>query len=82
MFYYMFSSTASVMMPWLAGVAPVGLSARAIVTSVLCFGLLCSAPAVANRLRFWVGFRRPNRRLRQRIAALQAEVERLQGAAK
>ena len=82
LFYYLFSAAASVGVPWMAGIAPVGLSLRAIVTSGLCFALLCGVPAAANRVRFWVGFRRPNRQLRQRIAELQVEVERLQGPAK
>jgi hypothetical protein len=79
MFYYLFSGAASVLVPWMAGIAPVGLSLRAMVTTAACLGLLCYVPAVANRIRFWLGFRRPNRQLRRRIAVLQAEMERLQG---
>ena len=79
MFYYLFSGAASVLVPWMAGIATVGLSLRAMVTTALCLGLFCYVPVLANRVRFWLGFRRPNRQLRRRIAMLQAEVERLQG---
>lgn len=82
MFYYLFAAIASVLVCWLAGVSLTGLSLRGIATSGMCFGVLCAVPAMANRFCFWVGFRRPNRRLRRQIAVLQAEVERLQGNAK
>ena len=78
-FYYLYAAVASVLAPWLIEVAPVGWSLTGIVTTGLCFGLLCYAPMAANDLRFWVGFSLPNRRLRRRIALLQAEMERLKG---
>jgi hypothetical protein len=81
-FYYLFAALASAMLPWLAGVAPVGLSSRGMVATGLCFALLCFAPALANQLRFWVGFSLPNRRFRRRIALVQAEMRRLRGAPK
>ena len=81
-FYYLFAAVAGALVAWLAEVSSAGLSLRGVVIAGLCFGPLCVAPTAADGFRFWVGFRRPNRRLRRRIAVLQAEVERLQGSAK
>jgi hypothetical protein len=81
-FYYLFAALASVLISWLTGTPPVDWSVRLILTAGLCFALLCLAPPLANRLRFWVRFSWPNWRLQRKIAVLKSEVERLLGGPK
>ena len=75
-FYYLYVPLGTLLVYFLTGPPWWGL--RNLVTTGLCFGLLCYLPGIVNYLRFWVFFRWPNRRLRRKIALLQAEMERLE----
>jgi len=75
-FYYLFSATASLLVSLLLVAS--SLSLPGVVAGALCIGLLCSAPVVVNRIRFWWLYRRWNRRLQRRIASLDVEIKRLQ----
>ena len=78
-FYYLFVLALVVFLAW--STWPRGRSSfelLSIPASVLLFGLLCCASRAVNRLRYWVGFRRPNQRLDREMEPLRAEIRRLQ----
>ena len=77
LFYYLFSVVAGLTASSLT--SGQWLGPRSLTVMGLCLGLLCGAPAAVNQLRDWVRIRRPNRRLKRRIASLQAQIEWLQG---
>jgi hypothetical protein len=74
LFYYPYVPLGALLVYFLT--APPWLGLRTLVTTGLSFGLLCYLPVIANRLRFWVFFRWPNRTIEREIASLQAELDR------
>ena len=69
-FYYLYVPIGALLVYFLTG--PPWLGVGKLITTGLCFGLLCYLPLISNRLRFWVFFLWPNRRLHRRIASLEA----------
>ena len=75
-FYYLYVPLGTLLVYFLSG--PPWWAVRNLVAAGLCFGLLCYLPDIANRVRLWVFYRWPNRRLDRKIAVLRAELERLE----
>ena len=73
-FYYLYVPVGALLVYFLTGTEWWGLG-KLVVTG-LCFGLLWYLPILSNRLRFWVSFSWPNRRLHRKIASLEAELGR------
>jgi hypothetical protein len=73
-FYYLYAPVGALLVYFLTGTEWWGLG-KLVVTG-LCFGLLWYLPILSNRLRFWVSFSWPNRRLHRKIASLEAELGR------
>lgn len=73
-FYYLYVPLGTLLVYFLTG--PPWLGLGKLVITGLCFGLLCYLPVVYNRLRFWLFFLWPNKRLHRRIASLEAQLDR------
>jgi hypothetical protein len=72
-FYYLYVPVGTLLVYFLTGPPWWGLSK--LIATCICFGLLCYLPLIYNRLRFWLFFRWPNRRLHRRIASLEAQLD-------
>jgi len=73
-FYYLYVPVGTLLVYFLTGPPWWGLGK--LVTAAVCFVLLGYLPAIYNRLRFWLFFRWPNKRLHRRIAVLEAKQDR------
>jgi hypothetical protein len=73
-FYYLYAPVGALLVYFLTGPEWWGLG-KLVVTG-LCFGFLWYLPLLSNRLRFWVSFSWPNRRLHRKIASLEAQLGR------
>jgi hypothetical protein len=71
-FYYLYAPVGALLVYFLTGPPWLGLGKLA--ATGLCFGFLCYLPVIYNRLRFWLFFRWPNKRLHRRIASLEAQM--------
>ena len=73
-FYYLYVPIGALLVYFLTG--PPWWGVGKLVATGLCFVLLCYLPVIYNRLRFWLFFRWPNKRLHRRIASLEAQLGR------
>ena len=77
-FYYLYAPVGALLVYFLTSGVSGGLGKLA--ATGLCFGFLCYLPVIYNRLRFWLFFRWPNKRLHRRIASLEAQLGRRSGS--
>jgi membrane associated rhomboid family serine protease len=71
-FYYLYVPLGTALVYFLTG--PPWWGTGKLIATGICFGLLGYLPFLSNRLRFWLFFRWPNKRLHRRIAALEVQL--------
>jgi hypothetical protein len=76
-FYYLYVPIGALLVYFLTG--PPWWGVGKLVATGLCFVLLCYLPVIYNRLRFWLFFLWPNKRLQRRIGSLEAQLDRRSG---
>jgi hypothetical protein len=77
-FYYLYVPLCTLFLYFLTG--PPWWRLTKLAATAFCFGFLCYLPVISNRVRFWMFFRWPNRRLDRKIASLQAQLDRQRGS--
>jgi hypothetical protein len=73
-FYYLYVPLGTLVIYFLTG--PPWWGTGKLIATAVCFGLLSNLHFLTNRLRFWLFFIWPNKRLHRRIASLEAQLDR------